>query len=177
MNKNVNKNEEWLNDYNDFLSCECQPPQGTSDQVLRNIGKLIKPSPYSVFSKVLGIHAVIGVLSLSICHQFGLNPFNTNSSLADWFMTAGGHHVCMILCGVISIALSILAAGLFLTIEEVRAFRKTEVLQFLTLGILTLGAFVLFGAEVTIGLGGLWFLGLLLGGFATTEIVLKLKVA
>lgn len=173
----MNKNKEWLNDYNDFLSCDCQPPKNTSDQVLRSIGKLIKPSPYNVFSKVLGIHVVIGVLSLSICHQFGLNPFNTERSLADWFMTVGGHHFCMVLCGVISIALSVLAAGLFLTVEEVRAFRKTEILQFLTLGILTLGSFALFGAEVTIGFGGLWLLGLFLGGFATTEIVLKLKVA
>lgn len=173
----MNKNKEWLDDYNEFLSCDSQPPKNISDQVLRNISKLITPSPYNVFVKVLGVHAVIGVLSLSICHQFGLNPFNTSRSLADWFMTVGGHSFCMVLCGVISIALSLFAAGLFLTIEEVRALRKTEVLQFLTLGILTLGSFALFGAEVTIGFGGLWLLGLLLGGFATTEIVLKLKVA
>lgn len=173
----MNKNKEWLNDYNDFLSCECQPPKNTSNQVLKSIGKLINPSPYGVFSKVLGIHAVIGALSLSICHQFGLNPFNTSGSLDGWFMTVGGHHLCMVFCGVISITLSLLGAGLFLTVEEVRAFRKTEILQFLTLGILTLGSFALLGAEVTIGLGGLWLLGLLLGGFATTEIILKLKVA
>ena len=170
------KEQEWLNDYQDFLNTDnAQVPDNLNKAILAKIQKLIKPSAWMVFLKLMGVHAVMGFLSLSICHQFGLNPFNTEKSLADWFMTVGGHHFCMLGCGILFIAVSIFAAGYFLTVEEVKALKRTEFLQNLSIGLISLGLFSTFGVEMIISIAGLWLLGALIGGFLATTAVYKIK--
>ena len=104
-----------------------------------------------------------------------MNPFNTERSLADWFMRVGGHHVCMFACGTLFVGLSLLIAGYFLSIEEVNALKRTEHLQTLVLGVLSLGLFVGFGAEMALGIAGLWLFGGLIGGAIATQAVWRLK--
>lgn len=169
------KNEQWLKEYNEFLRHEQPLPQDVSNQVFNKISGLLNPSAFVIFAKIFGIHVGVGTLSLAICHQFGLNPFGTKTSLADWFMSVGGHSFCMIGCGVLFTALSILAAGYFLTSEEVRVLRRTEFLQALCLSLVSLAIFAFFGAELALTFGGLWLLGALIGGFAATEVVWQFK--
>ncbi len=169
------KNEQWLREYNEFLKHERPVPQDVSNQVFSKIRGLLNPSAFMIFTKVLVIHLAVGTLSLAVCHQFGLNPFGTEKSLADWFMSVGGHGFCMIGCGVLFTALSILAAGYFLTSEEVRVLRRTEFLQALCLALFSLGVFAFFGAQLALTFGGLWLLGALIGGFAATEVVWQFK--
>lgn len=170
------KEQEWLNDYQDFLNTDnAQVPDNLNKAILAKIQKLIKPSAWMVFLKLMDVHAVMGFLSLSICHQFGLNPFNTEKSLADWFMKVGGHHFCMLGCGILFIAVSIFAAGYFLTVEEVKALKRTEFLQNLSLGLISLGLFAAFGVEMILSIAGLWLLGALIGGFVATTAVYKIK--
>jgi hypothetical protein len=173
--KNLNENE-WLHDYEDFIKSDgAEVPQDLKSKVFSNIQKLINPSAVIVFLKIFGIHIGVGFLSLSICHQFGINPFNTEKSLADWMMSVGGHHFCMFGCGVLFVSVSLLAAGYFLTMEEINALKRTEFLQTLILGLISLGLFAIFGAELAIGIAGIWLLGGLIGGFAATEAVWRLK--
>lgn len=69
--------KEWLNEFNEFVSAEEVPvPEALSQRILLRTEKLMNPSPWLVFFKLLGIHTVFGTLSLSICNQFGLNPFD-----------------------------------------------------------------------------------------------------
>ena len=169
------KNQE-IADYQEFLAADGEKiPQTVKDQVFRRISKLMNPSAVIVFFKVLAIHLVVGFFSMSICHQFGMNPFNTERSMSDWMMSVGGHRACMAGCGVVFIGLSLFAAGYFLTIEEVKALKKTELLQTLALGVISLGLFVAFGAEMAVGIAGLWLLGGLIGGVAATQAIWKLK--
>lgn len=175
MNK---KNNEWLNDYQDFLSSEnVKVPSEVNSNILSKMQQLLNPSAWNVFFKLLGIHLVTGFLSLSICHQFGLNPFNTERSLADWFMKVGGHHFCMLGCGTLFVGVSILAAGYFLTLEEIKALKRTELLQNLSIGLISLGMFTAFGVEFVLSIAGLWLLGGLIGGYVATTAVWKLKAA
>ena len=170
------QNNEWLKDYEDFLKTDVEGvPQEVSAAVFSKIQKLISPSALVVFLKVLGLHIITGFLSLSICHQFGLNPFNTERSLADWFMEVGGHSFCMLGCGTLFVGVSLLAAGYFLTLEEVRSLKRTEFLQNLSLGLVSLGLFTAFGAQLILSVAGLWLLGGLIGGFVATEAVWRMK--
>lgn len=169
-------NKEWLKDYQDFIdSDKTSIPQEVTNGVLSKIQNLLNPSAWSVFFKILGIHLVTGLVSLSFCHQFGLNPFNTKYSLADWFMSVGGHHFCMLGCGVLFVGGGILAAGYFLTVEEIKALKRTEFLQNLSLGLISLGLFAAFGVEMILSIAGLWLLGALIGGFIATTAVYKIK--
>jgi hypothetical protein len=172
---NEQKNDQWLKEYNEFLKNEQPVPQEMSNQVFSKICGLLNPSAFMIFTKVFSIHLAVGTLSLAICHQFGLNPFGTEKSLADWFMSVGGHSFCMIGCGILFTALSIVAAGYFLTTEEVRVLRRTEFLQSLCLSLFSLGVFAFFGAELVLTFAGLWLLGALIGGYAATEVVWRFK--
>ncbi len=171
-----NKSNDQLNEYEDFLnSNNVKVPNELKLKTLLKMNKLINPSALTVFFKLLGIHLVTGFLSLSICHQFGLNPFNTKRSLSDWFMDVGGHHFCMLGCGVLFVAVSIFSAGYFLTIEEVKSLKRTEFLQNLSLGLISLGFFAAFGAELALSIAGLWLLGGLIGGIFATGLMWKIK--
>ncbi|HVK60442.1 MAG TPA: hypothetical protein VM432_02780 [Bdellovibrionales bacterium] len=170
------ENKKWLNEYQAFLNAEKKPvSQDATTKVFARMSELINPSAWMVFFKVLGIHLAVGFLSLSVCHQFGMNPFGTESSLDNWFMAMWGHNACMIACGTLFLGASILTAGYFLSIEEVRALKRTEFLQALSLGAVSLAIFAVFGAELALAFAGLWLLGALVGGFAATQVVWKLK--
>ena len=86
-----------------------------------------------------------------------------------------GHGPCMILCGVIFIGLSVLAAGYFLTLEETKALRRTGFPQSFALAAVSLGLFATVGAELALTFAGLWLLGALVGGFVATETIWKMK--
>lgn len=173
-----NQNNEWIKEYSEFIQADkaAVPPELTN-HVFVKVRKLLYPSAFTVFAKVLSFHGIIGFLSLAICNQFGLNPFNMPHSLSDVFMDLGGHGFCMVACGTLFISLSILLAGSFLSLEETKALRKTEFLQTLALGLISIGLFVAVGAEVALTFGGLWLLGGLIGGFAATEILWQMKRA
>lgn len=169
------KSDQWLKEYQCFLRCDAAVPPELSEKVTCRICNCLCPGAHRIFAKIFAIHVAVGFLSLSICHQFGLNPFGTEKSLADWFMSVGGHGFCMIGCGVLFTALSIAAAGYFLTVEEVRVLRHTEFLQAFFLSLLSLGAFAFAGAEFALTFAGLWFLGALIGGFVATEVIWQVK--
>lgn len=174
----ANDPKEWMKEYTEFLNVdEMRVPRELSEKVADNIQLLLNPSAWLVFAKLLGVHLVVGFFSLGICHQFGMNPFGTTRSLSDWFMEMWGHSVCLIGCGVIFVSFSILTAGYFLTIEEIRALKRTEFLQTFALGVVSLIVFAVFGTELAIAFAGLWLLGGLIGGFLATEVTLKIKTS
>lgn len=173
-----NNNMDWLLEYEEFLNADkSEMPEDVHQRVLAKLKQLVEPSAFVVFLKVLGIHSVIGFLSLSICHQFGLNPFNTDKSLADWMMHVGGHHACMVGCGVLFVGLSLFLAGYFLSIEEVIALKRTKVLQTLSLGVISMSLLIAVGAQVALTIGALWFVGAMIGGMVAVETSLILKQA
>lgn len=169
-------NNEWLQDYEEFVNGDGPTvPAELKERVFKKVQTLVNPSPVLVFLKLMVIHFGVGFLSLSVCHQFGINPFKTEYSLADWFMEVGGYYTCMIGCGVSFVSISLFAAGYFLTIEEVNALRRTEFLQSLVLGLISLGIFVVFGTELVLSVALLWLTGSLIGGLFASEAVWRLK--
>jgi hypothetical protein len=167
-----NDPKEWINEYSEFLEAEgVRVPHQLSQRVLGDIQALLNPSAWAVFAKLLGIHLVIGFFSLAICHQFDMNPFGTTHSLSGWFMEMWGHNVCMFGCGVTFMSFSVLAAGFLFNAEEVKALRRTEFLQTLSLAVVSLLIFAAFGAELALTIAGLWLLGAVIGGYLATEAV------
>jgi hypothetical protein len=163
-------------DYENFLKFEnTVVPEQVKNQTHEKILNLLNPNGFMVFFKILGIHAFVGFLSLSVCHQFDMNPFNTERSISDWFMQVGGHQLCMFGCGVLFTSVSLLAAGYFLTQEEVGTLKQSEFFQTMALAMISIGFFIAFGVELSLAITGIWLLGGLIGGMVSTEIVWKLK--
>ena len=173
MNSKITE-REWLEDFSDFVSSDGAPvPKNLSQKILGYVHRELNPSSWFVFAKLIGIHSVVGTLSLSICEQFGMSPFNTGLSLAEYFMKFG-HSVCMALCGFLFIGISVALAFFILKPEEFFVLKKNSWIQIPSLGLLSLAAFVGFGAEMVFGIGLLWFIGAMLGGF--TPILVRKKL-
>jgi hypothetical protein len=170
------ESKRWLSEYDAFLNSKEEPiSRALYDMTFLTMNGLLNPSPWRVFFKILGVHAAIGFLSLSVCHQFGMNPFGTVWSLDTWIMSLWGHNTCMIACGVFFVSFSFFSAGFLLTVEEVRALKRTEFLQSFLLGGISMITFASIGAEFVLTFAGLWFLGALIGGILATETLWQLK--
>lgn len=165
--------KEWLEDFKEFVQADGVPvPSDVSENILKRVHAELNPSAWMVFLKLLGIHLVVGTLSLSICSQFGLNPFHTNFSLSEYFMKFG-HSTCMFLCGVLFIGSTIALGQLALRREELLVLSKNAPLQVFGLSVLSLAALIGFGAEVVLGIGTLWFIGAMAGGVMATKIFVR----
>ena len=156
--------KEWAEDFKEFVLTKGAPvPEELSNKILKHIHKAMHPSAGLVFAKLLFIHAIVGTLSLGVCNQFGMDIFNTEFSLSDYFMKFG-HSVCMTLCGFIFIGLSVSLAFVFLNREDIFVFRKNSFVQVFSLSILSFASFLAFGADIVFDIGALWLIGALIGG-------------
>ncbi len=161
--------KEWLEDFNEFVNSEGVPvPQEISEKILNRVHRDLNPSAYLVFIKLLFMQSLVGTLSLGICNQFGINPFNTNFSLSDYFMKFG-HSFCMTLCGVIFIGLGLSLGQSILNSDEFRVLKKNSLIQVFFLSLFSLVALAAFGSEVVFGIGILWLLGALVGGMISIQ--------
>ncbi|MBK7842924.1 MAG: hypothetical protein IPJ71_04400 [Bdellovibrionales bacterium] len=175
MNHKITE-REWLEDFSDFVSSEgTSVPDNVSQNILSYVHRELNPSAWFVFAKLMGIHSVVGTLSLSICEQFGMSPFSTGISLTEFFMRLG-HSICMALCGFLFVGLSVALAFFMLKSEELSVLKKNSWIQIPSLGLLSLAVFIGFGAEMVFGIGFLWFIGAMLGGF-TPILIRNLKTA
>lgn len=163
-----NNKEEWLKEFTEFSNIETSQVQVPAS-AFESLKKRLFPSPWLVFGKITSLHAVIGFLSLAVCNQFGLNPFQTDQSLTNWFMKVAGHNFCMLLCGLFFMASTYLLANLFLSLEELESIKRYEWLQTGIIGLISLAAFYFFGAELVGTFVGLWIVGAIIGGYLSIE--------
>ena len=144
------------------------------------LGKLksrLFPDTKILFLKILFIHIIVGLVSLLICNQFNLNPFQTSQSLSNWFMEVGGHHFCMLACGIFFMAATFIAGNFFISLEELMLIRKHQLLHSLIICLLSLFAFAFFGAKIFSIFGVLWLLGGLIGSLSTITSTTYLRYA
>lgn len=166
--------DTWLKEYTEFVQSDDKNISVPSE-IFGQLKSRLFPNPWKIFGKILTIHGVVGFLSLGVCNQFGLNPFNTEYSLVNWLMKVGGHNFCMIACGVIFMTTTYLLANFVLNLEELETIRRYEWLQTGILGVASLAAFYFFGAELIITYAVLWVLGAFLGGFLSIEGSYRLR--
>lgn len=172
------QNNDWLKDFEEFMSTDAAAvPAEATEKVVSQVHDLMNPNIITVFLKILVWHLAAGYMSLAICHQFDMNPFNTQYSLDNWFMSFTSHEVCMVLCGGLFVSVGLMFAGYFLSIEEVIALKKNVVLQTLSLGLLSLGLFLAFGANLVLSFSAFWLLGVIVGGVFSTLAIFRMRAA
>ncbi|PWU19700.1 MAG: hypothetical protein C5B49_05380 [Bdellovibrio sp.] len=164
--------KEWIEDFQEFVHGEGEGtpvPKHISRAILNQVHRDLNPSAWLVFAKLLTVHAIVGTFSVLICNQFGINPFQTNFSLSDYFMKFG-HSTCMVICGALFIGLSVLFCRNLMGPEQLRVLRKNAWLQVFGLSLISLGSFAALGASLTLAISSLWFIGAMVGGTAMALI-------
>lgn len=169
--KDENLNEEFL----EFLSASpIQPSARISEQILSRVHRELNPPRGRLFMKILGIHAFVSVVSLSVCSQFGVQAFPLYDAMNS-FMQVMGHTYCLAVCGFLYLAASSLTFSFVLTPEEIRAIRKDRYSLILALAGVSLGVFLCVGTEVLALPSVFWLGGALVGGFGAFEVGWKLR--
>ena len=157
-------------EFNEFLSCErLEPPTSIQEAVLSRVHRELNPSNYRVFLKMLGVHSIVSLFSLSICSQFGFQSLKLYDAM-DSMMSLVGHTYCMAFCGLLYLSISAAALSLLLKPEEIKIIRRHKILQFTLLSGVSLGVFLCLGAQVLLVPGIFWAMGSLLGGIASLEL-------
>ncbi len=174
MNKHSKESQEA--DFADFVThSEMSLPSNTADKILAKTYFLLNPSPAKVFFKILSMHIVMGYISLSFCHQFDMNPFQTSGFVSKWMMDNWGHTICTFLCGFIFISVSVWSCSFLFSREEFVLLSRYRVRGSILLGTASLMAFVYGGANVFQTITALWFLGFLLGFLLSMEFSYLIK--
>lgn len=168
--------KEMDSDYRDFIdTVPSSPPQAVSEHIFQWVGRDLNPSAWKVFAKLSLIHLFVGVVSVSLCPQFGVRVFGDGLGLMKYFLHLGTYG-CMAACGAFFVGMSLLITALVLRNEEVRKLKENQILGLAALILLSLGAFLMADAEILIGFALAWVLGSFVGGVAALEVGWRLKV-
>lgn len=163
------------NDYQEFLEAEqAKPSLATTEKIFAAVYRDLRPGALSVFSKLLAIHFVTALITLSICPQFGFRIVGEGMGLMHLFMGLGTYG-CLAACGAFFTGTSLLIAGLSLRGEELRKIRENRWLGLGVLTLLSLGFFIMIDAELIFGLTLTWFVGAMLGSLGILELTWWLR--
>lgn len=153
----------------EFLKAEAkQVPPGLSQKILGEIQQELNPSPLMVFTRLVEVVLIVGLVTLLICPQFGVG-FLRHSGLYHVFMSLGPYG-CKLACGAFFLGASLLAATLVLRPEELKVLKRRRLLMLSAVSALSLAAFVAGGAEVFVQAFAFWFLGSLAGAWLSMEL-------
>lgn len=157
-------------DFLDFISSkEVSPPERLSNNILRSIKADLNPSHKLVFSKLIGIQAFIGIISLIFCPQFSLSLTN-NYELFHYFHHNFGEQVCMIICGSIFMGSGAIFAAYILKAGEIKKIKESKYLYYFSISIIALSTFFVLGTQIYLSLAAFWVLGSTLTGLVFFEL-------
>jgi Na+/melibiose symporter-like transporter len=164
-------------DYESFIQGEEKSaPDQLKQNIFNKIENDLKVTPALTWVKFSAIHAFIGALSLLFCPQFNLS-LSGKKDLYYFFHQTLGHEGCMIVCGAIFLGTGALASVFLLKQAEIYMVRRSLMMAFLLLAIISLGLFYIFGAQIYFDLATPWLLGAVVGGASTFKVSGILKEA
>jgi hypothetical protein len=115
------------------------------------------------------VHAIAGLLVLTICPQFNIQIIKNFSGLQHVFMVFGSH-VCLFLCGAFFLAVSVGLSALFLTPTAQKYLYAIRYYHISGLAVTTLLLFS-FASRVSLNLHTLmWFMGAVVSGIMSSKI-------
>lgn len=162
--------EETNKEFKDFSESDpVSPPKQVTDQILSMVHRDLNPNAWLIFAKLSLIHFGAGIITLSLCPQFGVRLFGEGPGLMKFFLNFGTYG-CIALCGAFFVGVSLFISGLVLGREELRVLRRHKVLQISALTLLSMGAFIMADAEILFAFAAAWVLGSMIGGMAMLEL-------
>ena len=164
----IDPNDE--KDFQDFMNTKgANPPEELTNKILSFVKNDLNPSHKIVFSKLLGIQAFIGLLTMTFCPQFSLSLTN-RFELFHYFHHQFGENICMAICGSIFIGSGAIFAAYFLKASEVRKIKESTLLYYTCVSIVALTFFFILGSEVYLTLTLSWLFGATLSGSIVFEV-------
>jgi hypothetical protein len=176
MKKNDTE-KELVRQFSDFIECDTMAPSSNIDQaVLRRVAKDLKPAAWKVFAKLTLVEAAAGLVTLTICPQFGLG-FGRDNGYLHQLHASTFPALFYLLCGMLFVTLGAALGGLVLNRHEIRAVSQTSNLYFAGYSLAAYIILVTLGPQLFVPATLTWVLGAMLGNLLGYEAVIRVRHA
>lgn len=152
-------------DFEEFCASHEAPPPELRERVLKRVRVDLEPSQPRVFLKLVALHALVSLGTLSLCSQFGFRLFEEGPDLMELFMRFGGL-TCMSACGAIFLGLSVFLASFVLSRFELKTLDRMKFVHFGLLAGFSLAFFASLDVYLSLNLILAWSFGALVGAYA-----------
>lgn len=164
-------------EFADFLETEQKAPGKHLDAaVLGRVSNDLSPVLWKVYAKFTLIEATAGLLTLTICPQFGLG-FGPHNQFLHTLHSSTSPVVFYLLCGLFFVIFGAALGGLILNRAEISAIGSSKYLYFAIYSVLAYLIIVALGPEAFVVSSLVWILGALLGSILGFEAVIRLRHA
>jgi hypothetical protein len=166
-----------LKEFAEFIDAKPTAPGEPADEsILRMVGKDLRPALWKVYVKVTLVEVTAGLLTLTICPQFGLG-FGRHNEFLHAMHFAASPVVFYLLCGLLFVILGAALGGLVLNRDEIRSFCNNDNWYFAGYSILAYLTLVALGVEVFVLSSLTWIFGAMLGNLFGFGAVIRLRQA
>lgn len=171
-----NKDEQQRQqEFAEFIAAEPLAPSAVLDEVIfQRVARDLRPARWKIWAKLTLIQATAGLLTLTICPQFGLG-FGGHNEFLHSLHAATTPLVFYLLCGLIFVSFGAGIAGVILQRGEIRTLGQQKYLYFTLYTLLAYLALVTLGSEAFILSSLVWMVGGLLGNIVTFSAVVGLR--
>lgn len=167
--------QKLLKEFGRFIAAQPKAPTRETDaSILRMVERDLRPPLWKIYSKLILVQAIAGLLTLTICPQFGLG-FNQHNEFLHALHLSTPPVVFYLLCGLFFVILGACAGGLVLRQEEIRTVDYGRYFYFAGYSALAYLILVTLGAEMFVASSLTWVLGAMLGNLLGFGAVARLR--
>ncbi len=163
--------------FTDFIESEQVAPNDRLDgAVLNMVRKELRPALWKVYGKLTLVEATAGLLTLTICPQFGFGLGQHNQFLHA-LHSSTPPAVFYLLCGLFFVLIGATLGGLLLNRAEIRTIGRSRYFYFAVYSVLAFLLLLALGTEAFVVSSLVWILGALLGNILGFEAAIRLRQA
>jgi hypothetical protein len=171
----IENEQEMMQEFAEFVDAAPIAPGRRIDLVvLRRVEKDFRPASWKVYAKLTLIEATSGLLTLTVCPQFGFG-FSRHHPVMDTLHAAMPPAIFYLFCGLFFVILGSTMNALVLSHHEIRTLGKNRIPYFAVYSALAYLSLLNLGTEffVVSSLG--WVFGAMLGNVGGFEVVTRLR--
>jgi len=171
-----NKDEQQIErEFAEFIDAEPLAPAPSVDKlILQRVAQDLCPARWKVWSRLTLVEVTAGLLTLTICPQFGLG-FGQHNEFLHALHAATTPLVFYLLCGLFFVSFGAALAGVVLTRAEIRTLGQQKYLYFAVYSLLVYLGLLTLGPEAFVVSSMAWVIGALLGNILTFAAVTRLR--
>jgi len=172
-----NQEQKLLHEFSEFVDAAPVTPSKEVDEKVTNlVANDLLPSPMKAIGRVALIETFSGLLTLTICPQFGLGIGRHNDYLHS-LHTMTTPATFYLFCGVFFVLLGAGLSGLILNRAELRTVGNLRLVYFAVYSIFAYLTLVVLGPEKFVLSSLVWILGAFLGNVMGFEAIIRLRRA
>lgn len=171
------KNEQQIvQEFAEFIAAEPLTPAAALDEmIIKRVARDLRPVWWKIWGKLTLVEVAAGLLTLTLCPQFGLG-FGQHNEFLHALHAAATPPVFYLLCGLIFVSFGAALGGLVLPRAAIRTFGRQKYLYFTLYTLLAYLTLVTLGSEAFILSSLVWMVGGLLGNLVTFSAVVRLRL-